>query len=56
MTSSITQANTNVANGYIIYAYLQFSIIGQQLVCSGYDERTYPRDITENFGYTGLMF
>ena len=22
----------------------------------GYDEQTYPRDITENFGYASLMF
>ena len=37
-----------------------FLIMGQQLVhCGyvhGYDERTYPRDITNNFGYASLMF
>ena len=50
---SITQANTSAATGCIIYAYL---ITGQQLVRSGYDERIYPRDITENFSYVSLMF
>ena len=30
--------------------------MGQLLVHSGYDERTYPRNITENFGYASLMF
>ena len=33
---SIAQANTSAATGYIIYAYLKFSTIGQQLVRSGY--------------------
>ena len=34
---SITQANTSVATECIIYAaYLKFSIMGQQLVHSGY--------------------
>ena len=36
-------------------AYLKFSIMGQQLVRSGYVEWTYPRDIMENFGYVSLM-
>ena len=30
--------------------------MGQQLVYSGYDGQTYPRDIMENFGYASLMF
>ena len=33
---SITQANMSAATGYIIYAYLKFLIMGQQLVRSGY--------------------
>ena len=53
---SIIQANMSAATGYIIYAYLKFSIMGQQLVCSGYDEWTYPRDTTENFGCVSLTF
>ena len=53
---SITQANTSVASGYIIHAYLKILTVGQQLVRSGYDERTYPRDITENVGYVSVMF
>ena len=53
---SITQANTSATTGYIIYTCLKILIIGQQLVHSGYDERTNPRDIMENFGYVSLMF
>ena len=33
---SITQANTSAATGSIRYVYLKFSIMGQQLVHSGY--------------------
>ena len=53
---ALCQANMSAATGCIIYAYLKCSIIGQQLLCSGYDKRTYPRDIKENFGYATLMF
>ena len=45
-----------VAMVYILHTYLKFSIMCQQLVTFGYDERTYPRDIMENFSYVSLLF
>ena len=47
----------SAATGYIVYTYLKFLIMGQQLVAMfSYDQRTYPRDIMENFSYMSLMF